>query len=353
MEKIGLNNYEAYFLDYMEGTLSAEEKHDLFAFLELHPELKAEMEEDFGMVELMPERVSFDAKESLKIDESKLIITPATVDDLMIASIEKQLTEAHKAELNAYIKSNGLEKTYAYYQSTILEPDTSIIFEDKQSLKQRTGIVISMRFVSRVAAVAAVGLLLISVGMNWNSAEGDLKPATGGSTYFADDVRGNQTLDLVRKSGQTILENNESSEDNYQAPVYQVTPSDFEEFDRNEIAAVGVDVMQEETDTLEEKENTPEITLPDHFEDLDDIVEGPGERQLPDENEGIIVEETMDDVAEVAIKREEPYKLVTDAASNIVNRDIKFTRDKHLASNDYVAYGFKLGKFEFERKKSK
>ena len=49
MEKIDLNNYEAYFLDLMEGTLSAEEKHDLFAFLELHPELKAEMEEDFGL----------------------------------------------------------------------------------------------------------------------------------------------------------------------------------------------------------------------------------------------------------------------------------------------------------------
>ena len=62
MEKIDLNNYEAYFLDFMEGSLSAEEKHDLFTFLEKHHELKNEFELDFGEMALFPVTITFENK---------------------------------------------------------------------------------------------------------------------------------------------------------------------------------------------------------------------------------------------------------------------------------------------------
>jgi hypothetical protein len=74
-----------------------------------------------------------------------------------------------------------------------------------------------------------------------------------------------------------------------------------------------------------------------------------------DDPHPIIPEEINDDsdVVLASVTTEEPYKIVTNAASNLMNRDVKFTRDRNVISNDYVSYGFKLGKFEFERKKSR
>ncbi len=52
---INLSNYEAYMLDYLEGTISAEEEKLLLEFLEEHPQLKAELEVS---VDLVLEKVS-------------------------------------------------------------------------------------------------------------------------------------------------------------------------------------------------------------------------------------------------------------------------------------------------------
>ena len=42
--KINRNNYEAYFLDYIEGTLGFAEKAELEAFLVINPDLKIELD---------------------------------------------------------------------------------------------------------------------------------------------------------------------------------------------------------------------------------------------------------------------------------------------------------------------
>ena len=41
--EINLHNYEAFFLDYKEGSLSAEQEKELFLFLEQHPHLYEEL----------------------------------------------------------------------------------------------------------------------------------------------------------------------------------------------------------------------------------------------------------------------------------------------------------------------
>lgn len=361
MEKIDLNNYEAYFLDYMEGTLSAEEKHDLFAFLEEHPELKAEMEEDFGGIELIPEKIAFDAKADLKIDERKLILTPVTVEELMIASVEGQLTETHNKELAEYIKANQLEKTFAYYQATILKPDTSLVFGEKEKLKQKGGVVIPMRFVARLAAVAAVGAILITVALNWNGSD-PINSGSGEGIILAHDVKGpNQSSEEKSPSDFNGMTNDMMAlEENpvVETPDRQPNRNDFvpnNNIPQNEMAHNEDPVVNDTTNQVpDQHENIPNE---DPFDDGNDIVREDGEK--PDESnpnrELEIPEEEIitDEIAVASVKREEPYKLVTEAASDLVNRDVQFTRDRDLASNDYVAYSFKLGKFEFERKKSR
>ena len=356
MEKIDLNNYEAYFLDFMEGTLSAEEKHDLFAFLELHPALKAEMEEDFGAVELMPTEIIFDAKETLKIDENSLILTKNTVNDIMIASIEGQLSKAHNAELNTYVKANNLEKSFAYYKATILKPDTSIIYKEKQKLKVKTGVVISLPFITRIASIAAVGLILIAVAVNWGGA-GVVDNNATNSAVFASHSKSNlplQKLRFLKDANQKIDNVDEIVEPEIQNN-YQPNRENnqiIEDFNQDVIA---------ENDRIENGTENIDSTLTNPTDSIIPIDDPKGltkDAIVIDEDdkdhENVIKEETENsDLAVAHVKTEEPYKIVTDMASNIIKREISYTRDKDKNTNEYVAYSFKLGSFEFERKKSK
>lgn len=356
MEKIDLNNYEAYFLDFMEGTLSVEEKHDLFTFLEAHPELKSEMDEldSNWQMTLMPEKVTFTDKAALKIDESQLILTPNTVEDVMIASMEGQLTEAHQKELATYIKANGLEKTYAYYRATVLKPDTTVTFADKKRLKVKTGVVISMPLIARVASVAAVGALFIMLAMNWNSPAGT-NENTNSNPAFAADVKDANFLDrfIDRNIGGSEVIENELND--------LVAPNQSNGINRNNnqvIDELRNDAIAFEENPVEEKIDSSNFERAPQKDDgglidPNDIVQ---QEKQDDGNPPKILDKIEDEEPEVilaSIETEEPYKLVTDAASNIVNTDIKFTRDRNVNSNDYVAYSFKLGKFEFERKKSR
>lgn len=348
MEKIDLNNYEAYFLDFMEGTLGAEERHDLFAFLELHPALKAEMEDDFGSIELSPESIIFEGKAQLKIDESVLILAANTVDSVMIASVEGQLSADHNAELLTYIKANNLEQTFAYYSATILKPDTTVTFQEKRKLKVKTGIVISLPLIARIGAIAAVGIVLLTVAFgNW---DGETQVIPADSTMeFASNVRSHSGIDFTKArttdvDGVNATIEEEENYNNIPRQEKELLPDFIEENIAFEKAPVFIDTSMT---------NPSEFDVPDL--DLEELNQEDVVDQGTMEKPSIVLDE-MDaelDVALATVKTEEPYKLVTDAASNLVNKDVKFTRDRNVKSNDYVAYSFKVGKFEFERKKSR
>lgn len=350
MEKIDLNNYEAYFLDYMEGSLSAEEKFDLFGFLDQHPELKADLDEDLADMALMPETITFDSKASLKVDEDSMIITPATVDELMIAAVEGQLLPKQKFTLEKYVSENGLGKQYAYYKATLLQPDTRIRYKNKAALKQNTGSVISMTWVTRVASIAAVGVILVMVALNWN--DGTTIGTEQSPAFFASEFKTHQRLNLDRReiandevmqtSEQWVAENDQSEPQQDPSPQQESLPINLvpdpnlivEDAQDNESEKEELDVLPVETEIKEDMANQP----------VDPEKDKVPESELP--------ENTTEEYASVN-EMEEPYKLVTNAASNLINRDVSFTREKDKATDDYVAYSFKLGKFEFERKKAK
>lgn len=359
MEKIDLTNYEAYFLDFMEGTLSAEEKHDLWAFLTLHPELKAEMEADFGAVELLPEKVVFEEKENLKIDAGNLIITANTVDDLMVASVEGQLTKKHEADLQDYVKRHNLTTTFAYYKATVLKPDAGIVYEEKEKLKVKTGVVISMRFITRVAAAAAVGIVLVTLAIsNWNN-PGTLTDET---PNFMSDAKSQFVLERLNRQidVQNDTENEldavpESNEIRNNRQPDKQENNLLDQFRQNDLVKNDPIVNKDTSGAaLPNNKMGPDV-LDKNIIPKDEFVHDKNPKPISDDDPLPILpeDEVIYASVESRIKREEPYKIVTDFAGDIVNRDIEFTRNKDLTSNDYVSYGFKVGKFEFERKRSK
>ena len=152
--KINISNYEAYLLDFMEGNLSGADISLLKEFVLLHPELEINLE-DTELVTLESETISLGSKENLK----KAAFSFS--DEQLVAYIENKLAPKEKEKLEiASISDHLLAKELRLYKSTILQSDTSIVFENKESLKKQNKVIF---FNTRVYAAAAALLLVFGL----------------------------------------------------------------------------------------------------------------------------------------------------------------------------------------------
>lgn len=135
MERISIFNYEAYYLDYLEGNLNEEESALLLAFLEEHPECKLE---DAELPEFDVEKLwaSYELKQSLLQTDDSDTITAVNLDHFLIARAEGVLNEEKKQELDAFVRENGLEREEQLVQLTYFTPDLTQRYADKSALKQ-------------------------------------------------------------------------------------------------------------------------------------------------------------------------------------------------------------------------
>ncbi|HTA27520.1 MAG TPA: hypothetical protein VK809_07025 [Bacteroidia bacterium] len=152
---ININNYEAYFLDYHEGSLSPALVKELMEFISQHPELKEEFE-SFEQVTLTDrENINFDKKELLK--KSVTGINAANFDEHAIQFVEGTLPVCLQNELKTFISQNPqYKKELELYSKTKLVPDTNIVFEDKDLLKKGKKRSVVLFYWSAAASVAII-----------------------------------------------------------------------------------------------------------------------------------------------------------------------------------------------------
>ncbi len=130
--KINKNNYEAWFLDYYEGALTPQQVADLLLFVEQHPEFKKEFEsfenfslEDYSVIE-------FENKSSLKKE-----ITIENKEEYFIRSVEGMLNATEKGLLDTFIEQHPQYLTeLELFKKTKLVADTSVTFDNKELLKR-------------------------------------------------------------------------------------------------------------------------------------------------------------------------------------------------------------------------
>ena len=170
--EINKNNYEAYFLDFVEGNLSVALQKELDLFLIQNPELKAELQE-FEMIVLDSEDVSNTSlKNSLFREETTGLVE---LDYLMVSEIEGSITKEEKMKLNSLMaESPSIQKDFIAYQKTKLVPSEKVEFPNKSSLIKKEGKVI---YFFRYAAAVAAAILAL-VWFNINSPEERYNPRT-------------------------------------------------------------------------------------------------------------------------------------------------------------------------------
>lgn len=155
--KINRNNYEAFFLDYLEDRLSVQEQQKLHRFLENNPDLKKELE--FAEATSLPEaNLTFPRKQQLyksRFDREE------DFNKTAVEWVENTLSPEDKKEFEAYLNAHPKQKKEAEeFCKTILIPDDKIVFGNKNSLYRKTPRKALLWWLGRVAAVLVLGVLL-------------------------------------------------------------------------------------------------------------------------------------------------------------------------------------------------
>jgi len=157
MENLTRNNYEIWFLDYLDGQLSNEQLEILLDFLELNPDLKEELRE-VSRVSLVAGVESFDQKE-LFLKSSADILGIAAIDQLCIARMESDLPGEEARLFDARLEEDSeLNRKYTAFRRTLLNPSASVIYPHKKDLRKKT-VVFTPWFITAISSAAVVLLV--------------------------------------------------------------------------------------------------------------------------------------------------------------------------------------------------
>lgn len=160
-------NYEHWFIDFIEGDLNPADEAMLRKFVRLNPDLANELE-DISDFKLVPGHDKYPEKELLKQDPSKAINRISKFDRLSIAYLENDIDKNEQAALERFKQKPAKEKEFQLIQKTKLLADTGIVYPRKNKLKKVFVLpahAYSYKLLYRVAAVFILlfGLVFIFV----------------------------------------------------------------------------------------------------------------------------------------------------------------------------------------------
>ncbi len=158
--QINDSNYEEFLIAETEGLLDMNQLSALDEFISINPQFENDRRL-FGLAHLTTDsEVVFEAKESLKQKAIPVgAITADTYETFFARELEGDLNADEKLQLATFMEYNPqLAQERRLYKHTILAPDTGIVFENKNLLRQS---VTPVRRIVYYALSAAASLALI------------------------------------------------------------------------------------------------------------------------------------------------------------------------------------------------
>jgi len=158
--KINANNYEAYFLDYIEGRLDELSITELKTFLSKNPQFNIENEQfDY----LLPEKIEFTNKSTLKkLEFQTCEVNHKNFEEFCIAWFEQLLSKEKAKELFVYLDSNPqYYKVFHLYEKIYLK--APLIALDKKLLYRKKHAKVVYKSAAFWFSIAAEIAILIMV----------------------------------------------------------------------------------------------------------------------------------------------------------------------------------------------
>lgn len=190
---INRNNYEEYFILYIDRELNDAEQAAVEAFVQEHPDLKAELEMLKDTV-LEPATASFPGKEELlKHTDSVLPVNAANYENFFILYADEELNNEEQEAVEQFVYSHPqYQESFELYQQIRLTADKSIQFPNKKILYRSTagGRLISFNWRQLAAAV----VFFMIAGFLWYALQPeDNTQATGPA--IAGNLTANGSID--------------------------------------------------------------------------------------------------------------------------------------------------------------
>jgi hypothetical protein len=169
-------NYEEYFLLYIDNELYADERKAVDAFVLLHPDLREELDLLAG-TKLDADLISFPEKDALLSQQLEM----ETVDESLLLYIDNELDNNNKKRVELELRNNKhFRKQYEQLAAVKLDPSEKIICDFKSELYRNQTSHKPLAWMR----VAAIALLLIGAGslVILNNNKGDVQPPVATTT---------------------------------------------------------------------------------------------------------------------------------------------------------------------------
>jgi hypothetical protein len=346
--EITLENYEAFYLDYLEGNLSDSDRFAFELFLDQHPDLK--MEDDELPTIISDQNVFDKSKKTALLQGIDAHIS--FCETLMIGELEGVNSKEESQLFSQFLKNEfALNETYLTYKKTILSPDKNEVYPHKNDLKKRETIV----FWPWISAAAASVILMFSI-YNYNQKI---------DIYVNNKKK--PSLEFPNVSNQIALQNTQNT------IVGQKKTVKFKSKNRNnviedEAKQTSIEGVKIALQTMSARNisveplfvKMPEIThIPKNKEDVafDDPTIIVDESNLNDLainnfNNSITTNEFRTNKYEIRPfeKMPNPISGITQIAEKLTNTDIDF-RKADATKRKSGGVHIKIGKFEYSRRK--
>ena len=149
------DNYESWFLDYLEERLDQEQRESVRQFIKANPDLADELD-TFAPALTFDEALVYPDKTLLK---RSFYEDTSYLENQVIAAMEGDLAEADRLQLELWLSNNPVARDLAQLQNQCrLQPAPGIQFPHKERLKKKASLT---GYFSRIAAVAAILLVAL------------------------------------------------------------------------------------------------------------------------------------------------------------------------------------------------
>lgn len=234
---INRNNYEQFFILYVDNELNAEERQAVEEFVAANPDLQTELDM-FMEVVLQPEpEIVFSAKHTLLKNSNP--VNEENFEEYFVLYGDDELSKEDKEFVEQFVYRNPQHQAaFELIQMARVTPDNDIVYANKEELyryEKKGGAVIRMQW---MRAAAAAVILLFMGGLGWMFIDGKQDPHvpnSDNSIYSqvtpSESGKNNSSNTPIENQG-----NNNSAENNDTRISEQSNSDQNNKVERNETA---------------------------------------------------------------------------------------------------------------------
>ena len=207
------NNYEEYFILYLDNELGSDDRRQVELFVQENADLKGEFDL-LSQTRLAPDdAVVFGEKQQLLNVATTASINDSNFEEWLVLYIDNELTSQQKISVDEFLVNHPAAKTeLGILQKTKLHSEDAVIFPNKETLYRREEKIPVIAFSWRKMAIAASLLLAISTAafLVFNSDKGKIISDNSIGTNSTKDDSADKRSSNTAATDPVVSENTEA-----------------------------------------------------------------------------------------------------------------------------------------------